>query len=105
MTTDSTKEVESMVQIQLSPDIEKKLNALKDDLDFIMVLEEFIEEEYCLAFELKHNTPESYAESLKKDLGDERYQEFCRYLEEKIAEKDEARRCFDRKTNDIYSEF
>ena len=94
-----------MVQILLSPDTEKKLNALKDDPDFIMGLEEFIEEEYHLTFELKHNTPESYADSLKKDLGDERYQEFCRYLEKKIAEKDETRQRFDRKTNDIYSEF
>ena len=90
-----------MIQIQLNPDIEKKLNALKDDPDFIIGLEEFIEEEYCLAFELKHNTPESYAEFLKKDLGDERYQEFCRYLEKKIAEKAEARQRFDRETNGI----
>lgn len=90
-----------MIQIQLSPATEEKLNALKDDFDFIMGLEEFIEEEYRLAFELKHNSPESYADSLKKDLGDERYQEFCRYLEEKIDEKDEARQRFDRKTNGI----
>lgn len=88
-----------MIQIQLSPDTEEKLNALKDDFDFIMGLEEFIEEEYRLAFELKHNTPESYADSLKEDLGDERYQEFCRYLQEKIAEKDKARQRFDRKAN------
>ena len=87
-----------MVQIQLSPDTEEKRNALKDDLDFIMGLEEFIEEEYRLAFELKHNTPESYADSLKEDLGDERYQEFCCYLQEKIAEKDKARQRF-RKDN------
>ena len=72
-----------MAQIQLSPDTEEKLNALKDDFDFIMGLEEFIEEEYRLAFELKHNTPESYADSLKEDLGDERYQEFCHYLQKK----------------------
>ena len=90
-----------MVQIQLNPDIEKKLNALKEDPDFIMGLEEFIEEEYRLAFELKHNTPESYAEALKKDLGDERYQEFCRYLEKKIDGKDEVRQRFDRETNGI----
>ena len=90
-----------MVQIQLSPNIEKKLDALKDDPDFIMSLEEFIEEEYRLAFELKHDTPESYADSLKKDLGDERYQEFCHYLEKKIDEKDEARQHFDRETNGI----
>ena len=76
-----------MVQIQLSPDSEKKLNALKDDLDFITGLEEFIEEEYRLAFELKHNTPESYADSLKEDLGDERYQEFCRYLQGENSRK------------------
>ena len=90
-----------MVQIQLNPDTEKKLKVLKDDLDFIMSLEEFIEEEYRLTFELKHNTPESYADSLKKDLGDERYQELCRYLEGKIDEKDEARQRFDRETNGI----
>ncbi|MCE2396476.1 hypothetical protein J4G02_18245 [Candidatus Poribacteria bacterium] len=90
-----------MVQILLGPDTEKKLNALKDDLDFIMNLEEFIEEEYHLAFELKYNAPESYADSLKKDLGDERYQEFCRYLQEKRDEKDEARRRFDREANGI----
>jgi len=101
MTTDSVKGVESMVQILLSPDTEKKLNGLKDDPDFIMGLEEFIEEEYHLAFELKHNTPESYADSLKKDLGDERYQGLCRYLEEKIDEKDEARQRFDRENNGI----
>ena len=93
--------VESMVQIQLSSDIEKKLNTLKDDPDFIMGLEDFIEEEYRLAFELKHDTPESYADSLKKDLGDESYQELCRYLEKKIAEKDEARQRFDHETNGI----
>ena len=90
-----------MVQIQLNPDTEKKLNGLKDDPDFIMGLEEFIEEEYRLAFELKHNTPESYADSLKKDLGDESYQELCRYLEEKIGEKDEARQRFDSENNGI----
>ncbi len=90
-----------MAQIQLSPDIEKKLNALKDDPDFVMGIEEFIEEEYRLTFELQHNTPESYADSLKKDLGDEHYQEFCRYLEKKIAEKDKARQRFDRETNGI----
>ena len=58
-----------MVQFQLNPDTEKKLNALKDDLDFIMSLEEFIEEEYRLAFELEHETitPKNYADSLKKD--------------------------------------
>ena len=102
MTTNSIKGVKGIVQFQLNPNTEKKLNALKDDLDFIMSLEEFIEEEYRLAFELKHDTPESYADSLKKDLGDERYQEFCRYLEEKIDEKDEARQRFDRETNGIH---
>ena len=66
-----------------------------------MGLEEFIEEEYRLAFELKHNTPESYADSLKKDLGDERYQELCHYLQDKIAEKDEGRQRFDREANGI----
>ena len=90
-----------MIQFQLNPDTEKKLNALKDDVDFIMSLEEFIEEEYRLAFELKHSTPESYADSLKEDLGNERYQEFCHYLEKKIAEKSEARQRFDRKPNGI----
>ena len=90
-----------MVQIQLNPDTEKKLNGLKDDPDFIMGLEEFIQEEYRLAFELKHNTPESYADSLKKDLGDESYQELCRYLEKKIGEKNEARQRFDRENNGI----
>ena len=90
-----------MVQIQLNPDTEKKLNGLKDDPDFIMGLEEFIEEEYRLAFELKHDTPESYANSLKKDLGDESYQELCRYLEKKISEKNEARQRFDRENNGI----
>ena len=93
------KGVENVAQIQLSPDIEKKLNVLKDDPDFVMGLEEFIEEEYRLTFELQHNTPESYADSLKEDLGDERYQEFCHYLQEKIDEKDEARQRFDRKAN------
>ena len=90
-----------MVQIQLNPDTEKKLNGLKDDPDFIMGLKEFIEEEYRLAFELKHSTPESYADSLKKDLGDENYQELCRYLEKKIGEKNEARQRFDSENNGI----
>ena len=55
----------------------KKLNALEESLDFIISLENSIEEKYRLAFELKHNTPESYAKPLKTDFGDERYQEFC----------------------------
>lgn len=63
-----------MIQIQLHPEIEKKFKRLKDDLDFVMGLEEFIAEEYRMAFELTHETLESYADGLREELGDERDQ-------------------------------
>ncbi len=40
MTTSSVTGGERIIQIQLGPDTEKKLNVLKDDFDFIMGLEE-----------------------------------------------------------------
>ena len=76
-----------MIQIQLTPEIEKKFKALKDDFDFITGLGEFIEEEYRLAFELKHDTPESYADSLRADLGEERYQNFVAVSRKKWTKK------------------